>query len=65
MMATFIAQRIIAAANVSLENGQAKYRAYFITTPLYLAYKTDVDNILETTFTAQYPDGYGACIVLA
>lgn len=63
MMATFIANRIIAAANTSLAAGQDKYRTYFIKTTLYLAYKADVDTILQTTYTTQYPDGYGACIV--
>jgi hypothetical protein len=56
MMATFISQRIMDAADVSLENGQAKYRAYFIDTAIYLRYKSDVDTILNT-------DGYGDCIV--
>jgi hypothetical protein len=62
-MATFIASRIILAANISLEAGQQKYRVYFINTTLYLAYKADVDIILQTTYTLQYPDGYGECIV--
>jgi hypothetical protein len=62
-MVTFIANRIIKAANTSLEAGQEKYRVYFINTTLYLAYKADVDTILDTTYTPQYPDGYGACIV--
>ena len=62
-MATFIANRIINAANVSLTDGQQKYRVYFINTTLYLAYKADVDTILQTTYTTQYPDGYGDCIV--
>jgi hypothetical protein len=63
MMPTFIANRIIAAANVSLEAGQQKYRVYFINTSLYLKYKPDVDTILETTDSDQYPNGYGECIV--
>jgi hypothetical protein len=62
-MATFIANRIIQAANVSLAQGQQKYRVYFINTAIYLAYKADVDTILQTTFTTQYPDSYGVCIV--
>lgn len=62
MMATFIAQRIIAAANISLTNGQAKYRAYFVNTSLYLDYQGAVNNLLETTFTAQYPDGYACAL---
>ena len=56
-MAPFIARMIIKAANVSLEAGQAKYRAYFIRTQLYAAYKADVDTILTT-------DGYADVIVV-
>lgn len=58
MMATFIAMRIIQAANISTLDGQNKYRTYFIATPLYASYRADVDTILTT-------DGYGACIVTA
>jgi nicotinamide riboside kinase len=64
-MSTFISQQIIKQASISLALGQAKYRAYFINTSLYLAFKADTDLILTTTFTAQYPNGYGACIVSA
>lgn len=56
MMSTFIAQRIMKDAEISIERGQAKYRAYFVSTKLYLKYKEDVDVILAT-------DGYEACIV--
>ena len=56
MMSTFIAQRIMKDADISIERGQAKYEAYFVNTRLYLKYKEDVDTILMT-------DGYGACIV--
>ena len=62
-MSTFIAQRVIAAANTSIESGQAKYRAYFVATSLYQAYRVDVDTILATTMTDLYPDSYRACIV--
>jgi hypothetical protein len=62
-MSTFIANRIMAAANVSLSNGQTKYRVYFVNTTIYAAYQADVNTILETTYTTQYPDGYGECIV--
>jgi hypothetical protein len=58
MMATFIAQRVIAAAKTSLVAGRAKYQAYFIATTLYLASKNEVDSILTT-------DGYTDCIVAA
>lgn len=56
MMITFIAGRIELARDKSLEEGQAKYRAYFVNTTLYLKYKSEVDAIL-------IQDGYGDCIV--
>lgn len=55
-MITFIAQRIELEREKSLEAGQAKYRAYFVNTTLYLKWKADVDAIL-------IQDGYGDCIV--
>jgi hypothetical protein len=55
-MIPFIAGRIEEARAKSLLEGQAKYKAYFINTHLYLKYKSGVDTILET-------DGYGDCIV--
>lgn len=55
-MITFIAGRIKDARDKSLEEGQAKYRAYFVNTSLYLKYKADVDSIL-------IQDGYSDCIV--
>ena len=46
-MSEFIALRIMKAYDTyGLEAGQAKYRGYFITTNLYLAYKADCDTIL-------------------
>lgn len=55
-MSSFIAQQIIKQAKISTEKGQAKYRAYFIKTSLYLNWKDEVDTILEV-------DGYEECIV--
>lgn len=55
-MSPFISRMIIQQAKISVEKGQAKYRAYFIKTPLYLNWKDEVDTILET-------DGYSDCIV--
>ena len=55
-MSTFIAQQIMKQADISTEKGQAKYRAYFIKTSLYLNWKEEVDTILEV-------DGYEECIV--
>ena len=55
-MATFIAQMIEKQANISIEKGQEKYRAYFINTKLYVKWQADVDTILTT-------DGYADCIV--
>lgn len=46
MMAEFIANRIIEAREVSLANGQNKYRAYFVKLKIYARYKTAVDSIL-------------------
>lgn len=45
-MSRFIATMIERAADVSLEKGQEKYRAYFIKTSLYTPYKADVDTLL-------------------
>lgn len=55
-MITFIAGRIELAADKSLEEGQAKYRAYFVNTSIYRKYQNDVATILCT-------DGYGDSIV--
>lgn len=55
-MSTFIAQQIMKQADISTEKGQAKYRAYFIKTTIYLKWKEDVDTILEV-------EGYENCIV--
>ena len=56
MMAEFIANRIITAREKSIENGKAKYRAYFVTLKIYARYKTAVDAILVT-------EGAEDCIV--
>ena len=55
-MSSFISQQIIKQAKISTEKGQAKYRAYFVKTPLYLSWKDEVDSILEI-------EGYEECIV--
>lgn len=58
-MATYIASKIEKAADISLEEGQAKYRLYFVrpsAAKLYGRYQAEVDLILEA-------DGYGNCIV--
>lgn len=58
-MVTFIAQMIENAREISLEQGQAKYRAYFVritAKKLYGKYQPEVNMILET-------DGYEDCIV--
>ncbi|MBQ0079706.1 MAG: hypothetical protein KBS66_07455 [Eubacterium sp.] len=55
MMITFIAERIKEATDKSIEQGKAKYRAYFVNTKIYAKYKSGVDTILET-------DGYGEVI---
>lgn len=57
-MITFIAARIEEQARLSLEQGQDKYRAYFVRTTLYLKYKPEVDAIL-------IQDGFSEVIVSA
>lgn len=55
-MVTFIANMIIKARKKSLEDGQNKYRAYFVRTHIYATWQPDVDAIL-------IQDGYADCIV--
>jgi len=55
-MDKFIAKMIETQADISLEKGQDKYRAYFITTLIYAKWKESVDSILTA-------DGYANCIV--
>ncbi len=55
-MSTFIAKMIMQQADISLEKGQAKYRAYFINTAIYAKWQPEVDNILTNK-------GYESCIV--
>lgn len=55
-MDQFIAKMVKIQADISLENGQDKYRAYFVTTTIYAKWKDAVDVILTE-------DGYANCIV--
>ena len=55
-MAEFIANKIMQSAEISVEKGQDKYRAYFVNTKIYAKYQGKVDTILTT-------EGYGSCIV--
>lgn len=55
-MITFIAGRIMLDADKSTQQGQDKYKAYFVNTSIYHKYKNDVDTILRT-------DGYIDVIV--
>ena len=55
-MNTFIAKMIMSQAKISLENGQAKYRAYFINTKLYSKWQEAVNATLVA-------EGYEDCIV--
>lgn len=55
-MSPFISTMIMEQADISVEKGQAKYRAYFVKTPIYSRWKAEVDTILEV-------EGYGYCIV--
>ena len=55
-------------ADTSLENGQVKYRAYFINTAIYAKWQPEVDNILtnkgvdysmiNTVFTSRDPNSF-------
>ena len=45
-MAEFIANRILEARTKGIENGKAKYRAYFVDLKIYARYKAAVDAIL-------------------
>lgn len=55
-MENFIARMIKQNADVSLEQGQDKYKAYFVNISLYEKYRAGVENILIA-------DGYGNVIV--
>lgn len=55
-MPTFIAQSIEKQAEISIENGIERYKAYFVKTKKYAKYREDVDTILRT-------DGYEKVIV--
>lgn len=55
-MGRFISMMIMTQADNSLENGQAKYRAYFVKTKLYVKWQIEVNNILSE-------NGYSGCIV--
>lgn len=57
-MENFISRMIKQNADVSLEQGQEKYRAYFVSISIYENYRTGVDEILTQ-------DGYGNVIVTA
>lgn len=56
-MSNFIASMIINQASISIEAGQAKYKAYFVDTTLYLKWQEDVNSIL-------IEKGYEGCIVV-
>lgn len=56
-MMKFIANSIIRAKAVSLENAQAKYAAYFINTNIYAKYRADVNELLIES-------GNGDCILM-
>lgn len=57
-MITFIANSILTASKKSIAEGQNKYRAYFINTKIYEAYRLDVEAILRQ-------EGKEDCIVTA
>lgn len=45
-MVAYISRTIEKSAKISIEKGQAKYRAYFVNTDKYLEFKKEVDEIL-------------------
>lgn len=55
-MELFIFDRIIAAANISKDEGIEKYKKYFINTHIYARYKEGVDKHLRE-------NNYAYCIV--
>ncbi len=55
-MAAFIANAILDAREVSIEEGQELYRAYFVKTKMWARYKEKVDAILRV-------EGKADCIV--
>lgn len=57
-MITFIAGRIMLDVDKSIQQGQDKYKAYFVNTSIYHKYKNEVDTILRA-------DGYADVIVTA
>ena len=54
-MVKFITQRIEQAADTSIEEGQAKYNAYFVNTHIYEKYRA-------TTEAKLIEDGYSEVI---
>nr|WP_297936914.1 hypothetical protein [uncultured Lachnoclostridium sp.] len=45
-MVDFIKRMIVDASKESIENGQEKYRKYFVYTKIYKRYKSKVDDEL-------------------
>lgn len=55
-MVNYVVRRIEQQANISVEKGQEKYRAFFVKINTYERYRQAVDERLIT-------EGYEACIV--
>ena len=55
-MVEFIAKRILKEAKNSIEQGQAKFRSYFVKTKIYAEFKAGVITILTN-------EGFSDCIV--
>lgn len=55
-MELFIFDRIIAAANISKDEGIEKYKKYFVNTHIYARYKEGVDKYLRE-------NDYAYCVV--
>lgn len=55
-MTAFVVRQIEKEADKSLEQGQAKYAAYFINTKIYKKYKADVDaKLIEDGYEEVIP----------
>lgn len=55
-MISFIATMIEKQANINIEKGKDKYKAYFVKTDMYEKFRKDVDAILSV-------DGYEEVII--
>ena len=62
-MSEYMANKIMKQADISLEKGREKYKAYFVKTHIYERYRSDCDLILRTTESKITGETYENCIV--